>query len=445
MVPRQTTETCKYWVQHKRRYCKFEVPRANTDGLCAVHSVGEGDKERIPCPVDPRHMIFRVDTEKHVRKCSLVVDQGYSTNQPFIVPNCNYMLESDPTPSTDVPPRDFLLTVDHLTKSCEEIARRIREIVPDFLLHSPDAPLIGSGHSAISRSLTPLLVRGPDEEGTKHDVQNAAILDTLCSVGLRPSRTTPRLYVELGCGKAGLTRWLMHSIPKHEQDTDTSSVFVLLDYEARRNKAENRTDLQGVVSPESVVRLRLDIKDVDLSQFLVHVDPIESIEDCIEKPGTPAFRVAKLKAKISAIQARPEWPLLETVGTAKHLCGAATDYGFRCLHQLKHKSKVSLVFATCCHHRCDWTQLVGREILVETGAVVSATEFAALCAHAGWATTIGLADEKRYIGRMVKTLIDVSRVYWIAKNFKNIKSVQYGPYIDQSHTPENFAIVVRAH
>lgn len=432
------TATCQFWVQHKRRFCKFQVATASTEGMCAVHSQGVDDKERVPCPVDPRHMIYKIDTEKHVKKCSLIIDEGFSKNQPFTLTDCNVCSDEvllDDSPVAKL--TDELLSADRLAKYCSILVDRIRTLIPGFSI------------SQSSDHIRPAISAESADEVTKHDMQNAAILQELNRVGLTPSLSVPRLYVELGCGKAGLSRWLMHSLESRqsaEEVTDAQSVFVLLDYEARRNKQENRRDLHGIVSPDSIVRLRSNIKDVDLSQFLVHVDASEETiaDELPGKPGSPEFRIAELKRKISRIQSRPEWPLLETVGTAKHLCGAATDLGLRCLERIKDKSKISLCFATCCHHRCDWTQLVGRSILTEIGACSSATDFQVLCNHAGWATTIGLADEKRKVGRLIKELIDLSRVHWISITFKGIGSLQYRPYIDGKVTPENFAIVVRS-
>ncbi len=428
--------TCKYWVKHKRRFCKFQVPAASQDGFCAVHSHGTDDNERIPCPVDPRHTIYKADTEKHVKKCSLVVDEGFAKNQPFTVLNCNIVSESvavDTIPGA-ISVED-IINPETLSKHCGILLDRIRALVPGFMFSESFECNI----EPISTDAHPTT-----DEITKHDLQNAAILKEMCWVGLGPSHNKPRLYVELGCGKAGLSRWLMHALrgPRSEECTDAQSVFVLLDYEARRNKQENKRDLHGVVSSDSIVRLRSNIKDVDLSQFLVHKDRSDAVRLLSGKVGSPEYRISDLLDKIEKIQTRPEWPLRDTVGTAKHLCGAATDFGLRCLERIKVKSKVSLCFATCCHHRCDWKQLVGKDILMAIGACRSGEEFHVLCSHAGWATTAGLSDEKRRIGRLIKNLIDLSRVHWIASTFAGIQTLQFRPYIASAVTPENFAIVL---
>ena len=53
---------CSFYLQQKRRFCKFECKKGNT--MCPVH---DGDK-RIPCPLDPSHSIYEKDLEKHLKK-----------------------------------------------------------------------------------------------------------------------------------------------------------------------------------------------------------------------------------------------------------------------------------------------------------------------------------------------------------------------------------------
>jgi hypothetical protein len=161
------------------------------------------------------------------------------------------------------------------------------------------------------------------------------------------------------------------------------------------------------------------------------------------KLGSPEFRLSELNAKVTSIQARETWPYTEVVGTAKHLCGAATDLGLRALHRIRDR-QISLVFATCCHHRCDWHQLVSNELLSEVQACSSESEFKRMISMAGWATTEGIAESKRLVGRLVKSVIDLSRVLWLAKEFPNANLVEYKKYIEDGITPESFCIVMRS-
>ncbi len=96
------------------------------------------------------------------------------------------------------------------------------------------------------------------------------------------------------------------------------------------------------------------------------------------------------------------------VGVAKHLCGAATDLALRCLVDTlpdpsRQESNLStteplteeplpstkprllgVAMALCCHHRCTWSALVGRDFL-EHGCGFLPEEFSLLCKLTSWA------------------------------------------------------------
>jgi tRNA:m4X modification enzyme len=422
--------TCNYWVSSKNRYCKFAVLPNSEGNFCAVHNTGSGESERIPCPVDPRHMIYKRDTEKHVKKCSKMVQVYFEENQPLRRVGCNLKKTSSSVSDTSTAVILSDSRIGQLTELLDSVETsllsKIRTHIPEFnLVHENDC--ITEGGNV------------PSDELTKHELQNAALLKILQETDLAPQTDSARLYAELGCGKAGLTRWLIDSLPERGSP---ESVFLLVDCEARRHKKENRKDLMEKVSSSSVVRLRLNLADVDLSQFLNAPPAPTHANSSSLKPGSVEERLQNLKAKIFAIQSRPDWPLPSIVGTAKHLCGAATDLGIRCLHKINSQSRVSMIFATCCHHRCDWSQVAGQCHLTQLG--ITEALFRELISFAGWATTTSLPKWKRDAGRQVKRTIDLARILWIVENFPTVHSVQYKPYIENSVTPENFVIVVRS-
>ena len=431
--------TCNYWVASKNRYCKFDVVSSSDGKFCAVHNTGSGSSERIPCPVDPRHMIYKRDTEKHVKKCSKMVQVYFEENQPLRRVGCNLVSTPAGTLSGEVAPAISDPRVNELTEILqpveEDLLRRIRAHIPEF---SPSTTPDGDDLTLKDNSQEASV-----DDLTKHELQNAALLKILQETNLAPRTDFARLYAELGCGKAGLTRWLIDSLPERGSP---ESVFLLVDCEARRHKKENRKDLMEKVSPSSVVRLRLNLADIDLSDFLEPpqptVDPLSSPALSPPKKGSVEERILLLREKMYAIQSRPDWPLPTVVGTAKHLCGAATDLGIRCLHNIHDQSRVSMVFATCCHHRCAFSQLAGQSYLTELG--ITDSLFRELVSFAGWATTTSLPQWKRDAGRLVKRTIDLARILWILDNFPSVDSVQYKPYIPSSVTPENFVIVVRS-
>ena len=440
--------TCKFWVASRQRFCKFLISK-DSDEYCAVHDSGSGDKARIPCPIDPKHMIFKKDTEKHVLKCSRVVDNLFSSQQPFTNKGCNVNLLSETESSTDaeIPAFSELELVNlrsTLFDAREELAKLIQS--RSLCVEIPsESTVFSEGWSDVVEScVSSMLGSGwsSREEIDKHNLQNASLLEVLRENDITPSLDSEKVYVELGCGKAGLSKWLMYSIDSVPETPTETPVFLLLDYEARRHKQENKREIQDKVSPQSVIRLRSDIRDVDLLEFLTPKS-VQEIPDLQGKVGSPERRLSELNRKVTTIQSRPNWPYKEVIGFAKHLCGAATDFGLRCLERVKNR-KVSIVFATCCHHRCDWTQLVGREVLVSLNVCSTASQFKRIISLAGWATTEGIAEEKRVIGRLVKSVIDLTRVLWLVNTFGGIEKIEYRKYIQDGITPENFCIVLKA-
>jgi len=390
-------------------------------------------------------MIYKCDTEQHLKKCSKVLQDFFVAHQPFRSVGCN-IVESVPSDDIIVPAEDPAENIDDITQKLllgkSKLIEMIKSRVPNF--HVPDESV------SFTDTLQTLSTTQSEEEEPsaselkKHDLQNAYLLDLLKANNLQPTPDNPRLYAELGCGKAGLSHWLIESLPEHDSESP-SSVFLLVDYEARRHKKENIKQIFDKVPQSSIVRLRLNLADVDLGEFLQH--RTMTVEPQIANPGKPGsveYRIHELVEKVHGIQARPDWPLKTTIGTAKHLCGAATDFGIRALARVGNRSNVSLVFATCCHHRCDWNQLVGQTFLRDAGVCSSASEFRFLTGHAGWATTAGLPEEKRVLGRLIKSVIDLSRIAWISERFHNIQYIEYRKYINESVTPENFAILVRS-
>jgi len=435
--------TCKYWVASRQRFCKFQISKTSTE-FCAVHDVGSGDNVRIPCPLDPKHMIFKKDTEKHLRKCSKVVDEIFSRGQPLTRKGCNAVPRTISPKGDDVESVAFseneLDTLRiNLVEARAELIRLIITRSESAVIPAEEGNFELKWSEEVESCASAMLGKNWEcrSEIDKHNLQNASLLEVLNRLNLAPTASAERLYVELGCGKAGLSKWLMYCV---DASPSVAPVFLLLDYEARRHKQENKKEIQDKVPPSNVIRLRSDIRDVDLAEFLTSKDS-NDIPDIHGKLGSPEFRLSELIRKVAVIQSRPSWPFKEVVGIAKHLCGVATDYGLRCLQSISNR-RVSVVFATCCHHRCLWDELVGREILEALKICSSSSEFARLISLAGWATSEGLTEDKRTIGRLVKSVIDLSRVHWIVNNFVHIGHVEYAKYIQDNITPENFCIAL---
>lgn len=101
-------------------------------------------------------------------------------------------------------------------------------------------------------------------------------------------------------------------------------------------------------------------------------------------------------------------PTSSLVAVGKHLCGGATDLALHCLTNNKlrggqspegSKSSPTLravLIALCCHHRCSWTQLAGREFFVDAG--FSPVDFHMISHMTSWAVC-GVRSDNSVGGR----------------------------------------------
>ena len=290
-----------------------------------------------------------------------------------------------------------------------------------------------------------------------------------------PSSSTPPVYVELGAGRGYLSHFL--------NDAYGPLDLLLVERKAYRFEAERSIKNQASTAAAktevrdggdahrrtggSVSRLRVDIKDLDISGA-------------------------------EAVNGR------DVVITGKHLCGAATDLALRCalVHPAtprtsKEVARTAPVFsthgiaiATCCHHRCVWRTYVNKPFMRRLG--FDAREFALLTRISSWAcdithnerggnqqddetgnveapsfspaakraradTTVAATDtlaeavsqagddhklskrDKAVVGGMAKTLLDTGRLAWLKEQGLEGRLVGY---VDTSVSPENRLIVV---
>lgn len=260
----------------------------------------------------------------------------------------------------------------------------------------------------------------PATKKQRHSIQGDLIVEAAAA-------TAPALFssraavVDLGAGKGGLASRVRAAWP--------GDAVVCVEREARRQKKDGAMRDVGAFA-----RVRADLADVDLS-------------------------------KVDELGSGP------VVGVAKHLCGVASDLALKALDQLPRGKWRGLALATCCHHRCDWTDYVGRDHFAAALRGGNALEFALIARWAAWATmadpndakqrsdanksghdappkTVPGADpvldaldwrRKRDVGRRCKQLIDAGRIDFLKhRGLANVARVKYCP---TCLSPENNLIV----
>ena len=140
-------KACMFWIARKQRYCSMQ--RLSNSSYCGVHAdaslslsartaegaVDEGAapaaarKERVPCPIDPSHTVYRHNLKAHVRICTRAkqdlatqalpyfsrgINSGVNTTAPAppetapaaiaAAPRTSAFLQADKCPLTVAPP-----------------------------------------------------------------------------------------------------------------------------------------------------------------------------------------------------------------------------------------------------------------------------------------------------------------------------------------------------
>lgn len=422
---------CTYFIPNKGRYCRFH---ATPDGTrCGNHPVESETKsdqqERIPCPLDPSHSVYKSRLSQHLKVCSKLRQEEIQVRLPFFNKGVNLASGK--------------VACEYAKDLAEEPAEQNQELKQVLLqrleLAYPRAVACVIGPDAdpevlLERSV--LSSAGNVSHAEKHEAQNVALTSKAVDRSLLREDS---VVVEYGCGRAGLATAICAERPGLR--------YVLVDRDARRHKIENREEHRV----ERTLRLRLDIADFDLASMLSAPLTPEQLPRASDfqsgalvasgnQNSGPAERLEQVWQAAAALQSAP-WPPQHVLACAKHLCGGATDIALRSVLRRGGNVDASICIATCCHHRCDDVTYVNLPFLKEIGLCGSGGEFEVLASLAGWAVGgRGDVQARRRQGMMVKRCLDLGRVAWIREHL-SLQDAAFVEYIEKNVTPENFAII----
>jgi tRNA:m4X modification enzyme len=469
-------DRCEFYLPIKKRYCSQK--RLDDDKFCGVHA-DRGSDERISCPIDQSHEIWRKDLSSHIRKCNATKDLAILQKLPYFSKGINSGSITDEEKhhvdafrlfvglekeedvdkdDDDEEEEEEYGTIDVQISTTEKFDRQGGYITR--LIHSPFLSSQVDIRSVYERLLSWILVAESTFRGDlsvydklvapniekyvntsqkagasikgrlRQTLQEASIVSLMFLMGLlnTPDDST---FIDLGAGKANLSLALHHSVP--------NSKLLLVERQGGASRGAADTSFRRVEF-QNFTRLRIDLADFDLSKI-----------------GYCSGNV---------------------VGIGKHVCGNATDLSLRCLEQalMCKLSDVSLdasrkcflkgiCIATCCHHRCTWEDYVGKTFFKEKLGG-SAVEFEVLRLLSSWALMGGeergsdfpklvtYADIKKksveewerslsrkeriQIGRAAKRVIDAGRVDFLETLGLNAKQAFY---CNQELSPENSLII----
>ncbi|CAJ0565839.1 unnamed protein product, partial [Mesorhabditis spiculigera] len=232
---------CAYVLPKKQRKCRMLVKEGQL--YCGEHAAADPDnKDRIPCPNDPKHTVKLSELEVHLReRCNsrLIED-------PWIVKDLNAINGEvasfaciDRRPSKE----ELISLVERLEK-----LESIDQLPTCSQLSCP----------LVDARLEQQTDLGPLQR--KHLVQLGSIIGHLTAAELLMNESSSSVF-ELGAGKAHLAYWMSKVAPLAH--------FLLVDRSGSRNKYDKYAIREN---PDLVMtRLRCSIEHLDLSK----VDALE--------------------------------------------------------------------------------------------------------------------------------------------------------------------------
>lgn len=401
---------CEFFMEKKGRRCRMQKKSGRI--YCSEHMIFDksNGNDRIPCPYDNNHTVWVEELQYHLRKCNA---RPKEINEDWYSRDFNVALDKNPTN-------------ENYSGNLAEDMDKCINILQKFKDKTRSLELRVNIHNGLSSRLKEVLNK-------KYVMQQASLIGNMKDLGLLSPEV---FYLEFGCGKAELSRYVGLCIQKDlnsgEGGDHPSYGFGLIDRGVNRMKMDSkiRTDAQEGKYPLSprIKRTRIDIKDINLEAFLKDVDHDE------------------------------------IVVISKHLCGAATDLTFNLLVNsslLQPGSKLrGLTIAMCCRHACCYESLLpqSKKYLRSMG-IEKASDFNSLKRIASWALSgsrgtpksesnhdenLLSGDEMEQLGLSARRLIDDSRVAGLndilrEKGFEADMFL----YVDKEVTLENSCIYIK--
>lgn len=312
--------SCGFFINKKNRYCP--LGRKPDQEFC-VHHRGTND-ERIPCPLDPKHSIWKNTLDKHLLKCNSKPQEKfeYWHDLDCNVEMCEISHES--------------LNQDDLLKKYMKLAESLEFDILSYRIRH---------HDGLNEKLSQVSIK-------KHCIQQSSLIGNMKEEGLLAAQNS---YLEYGCGKAELSRYINLCIINDNPNLTTAPSFGLIDRGLNRMKYDSKMLLDSEKNNTplpTIKRSRIDIKDLSLNKF------------------TEDFTSENI------------------VVVSKHLCGAATDLTIRSIinSNTVNSEFSGMLIAMCCRHVCDYKLLLpqSRDYLAQEG-FATYESFTALKKFASWA------------------------------------------------------------
>eukprot|EP00729_Bicosta_minor_P010593 gene10593-7272_t len=272
---------CNFWAKSKNRFCRFQLKAGSR--FCPQHQAIDGTagtrEERIPCPLDPKHTVYKHKLAGHLKKCNKAFTPNLS-KLPYYTPNVN---TTSKVPKADEGKVAATLSLRGLTPvALQALIAKVQaaaaEYVPELEAHTYDHPSV---RAEINRCAGH---RSNNEGPLRHLEQQASLIGTLDNEALLGAGAC---FVEFGAGRGKLLHFVSKAV-----GADTAADYLAIDREKTRLKFDR---FHANTEHSRLDRVLMDIEHLVLD-------------------------------KVPLLQERPK-PI---VMLGKHLCGAATDLSLVC-------------------------------------------------------------------------------------------------------------------
>lgn len=391
-------DRCHAFLPGKGKFCRAQSLSPAGDGskpiYCGNHAhlyVGRsgsrpsGAKERIPCPLDPSHTIFKNRLAKHLKCCPARRRKDSEQSMPFYRQNVNCGGDGALSLSSSVERptkkrRECMPCRANDEWACGVALRVLDLFEKTFLKHDSSAtedmsnerrahlsslslvnmieaiPTMDMSDAEFESGLGEVIASNKIKSGgAKHLRQIGSIVGHLRGHVLPPlgaaaeadsSLLSPDVstVLELGSGRGMTGLMVAGALSAHANDTRVK--LFMVEKAGTRGKAD--TTIRRAIENSRAGKeeyARFDFGFERIRCDLAHVYLPAALElDKILSDGK--------EQNICVV--------------AKHLCGAGTDLALKSLESIRSEITTS-IFATCCHGLCDFDSYVGRKFLLEQG------------------------------------------------------------------------------
>ena len=341
----------------------------STKCLKVIHNDSKRGK-RIPCPIDPSHMIYEKNLKSHMKKCPKAKQASEQRGASYYQHNINtggFGKEPSASPTegeTKIDPKVFATCIlkayakTFLSSSTSTSSDMDVTLLTEKEMYQA-IPAQSHFESEKDLGLESVITKHRVKiGGQKHMEQIGSLVGHARKNELLENADT---VLEMGAGRA-TTGFVLSGVCAAKKRKKVNLVLVErsgsranADTALRRThhvEEEKNTDDNADTADEEYFRAK-DVQVHRIKCDLAHVNITEALDVAKGK---------RLICKEVNSDKEETLPKRNILVIAKHLCGAGTDIALKSIMPIRHRI-TGYILATCCHGVCDYKHYVGRDFL----------------------------------------------------------------------------------